>query len=414
MRAKYSHYLPLTPAELEQVWSTAIVTVDANVLLDLYRYHGQTRDRLLESLRQFAGRTWLSHQAAEEFFKNRSSVIAGSNKDFDEAEVQVKAFEKAAQAAQEKLRSLRLVPRELGGQLLAKAKEAVAEARSQLTHAQGAHPDYFTADPLLESVLSLFDEAVGPAPTAEERTALIQEGERRSKLQIPPGFLDNAKTGEDRYGDFMLWRQVLEHARDSGLPVILVTSERKEDWWDKHHGRRTGPRRELIAEAANVAKQRILIYETEYFIGECARRQGSSVESAVVEDIRQVGLRRGEDGSRVDLEDVLYQALEKLGNDLTDEDPVAGLIGETNASGFYPDDSHILSIGDLDLNEVSVPIEATIHFSGEHDPDQMWHGSEIEARVTGILRFDGTDWEIADYEVTAEILGMDDDPPEGE
>lgn len=68
-------------------------------------------------------------------------------------------------------------------------------------------------------------------------------------------------------------------------------------------------------------------------------------------------------------------------------------------------------MGPLDLAAATAPFEATIHFTGEHDPDQMYHGDAISARVSGTIRFDGSDWEVDDYEVgAAEIEGMDYEP----
>lgn len=83
IKDKFKWAIPLTSQEIDDIWKKAILTVDTNVLLDLYRYHPKTRDSILQSIEIFKERLWLSHQAAIEFFRNRTAVISSSRKDFD-------------------------------------------------------------------------------------------------------------------------------------------------------------------------------------------------------------------------------------------------------------------------------------------------------------------------------------------
>jgi hypothetical protein len=292
MRAMYDWYLPPKPEEIERVWSTGILTVDTNVLLDLYRYHEQTREQLLISIEAFKGRVWLAHQASEEFIRNRTTVIAGAAKTFKDAAKTVDVLRSAAQTASDTLAGYRLVPRPLIEAVKSATTKAIEEAIASLTQAEGAYPNYFRDDPILERLLSLFDGAVGQPPTPDELDALHKEGEIRKVSQIPPGYLDKDKDGSRPYGDFILWRQMLLHAKERQLPIVFVTSERKPDWWEEHSGKRIGPRRELLLEASRVAAQRVLIYQTEQFVQVAATRQGRPVEDSIVKEIQEIGQRR--------------------------------------------------------------------------------------------------------------------------
>ena len=51
-----------------------------------------------------------------------------------------------------------------------------------------------------------------------------------------------------KFGDFFLWKELLEHGKEQKRPIIFVTDDKKEDWWLKVKGRTLGPRPELIAE----------------------------------------------------------------------------------------------------------------------------------------------------------------------
>ncbi len=62
-------------AELDGALQSATVVVDANVLLNLYRYNEATRDDLLGVLRRLDDRLWLPHQVVREFWRNRLGVL---------------------------------------------------------------------------------------------------------------------------------------------------------------------------------------------------------------------------------------------------------------------------------------------------------------------------------------------------
>ncbi len=112
----------------------------------------------------------------------------------------------------------------------------------------------------------MFDDSVGDGFSEEELPNLKEEGEERKKNKIPPGYLDDDKDGDRPYGDFFLWRQILLHSKNKSMPVIFVTSERKEDWWEKISGKTIGVRPELLREACEFSDQRIIIYQTDRFL----------------------------------------------------------------------------------------------------------------------------------------------------
>ena len=65
MKELFKWYFPHSSAQIQEIWDKGILTVDTNVLLDLYRYNQNTREALLESLNLFNGRAWISNQVAE-------------------------------------------------------------------------------------------------------------------------------------------------------------------------------------------------------------------------------------------------------------------------------------------------------------------------------------------------------------
>ncbi len=117
MLKKFAWYIQPTEDELNTIWKTGILTVDTNVLLDLYRYHESTRDSLISSLEKFEGNRWLSHQACQEFFRNRTKVIISSNQTFKQAQDEIEKLTKNVESAASQLKGNRIIPANISDQL---------------------------------------------------------------------------------------------------------------------------------------------------------------------------------------------------------------------------------------------------------------------------------------------------------
>lgn len=294
MKNEFIWYFRPDDAETKRIWETGLLTLDANVLLDLYRYHENTRNSILRSVQSFKGRLWISRQTAEEFFRNRAKVIVGSANGFKLATDELEKLRKSHAGSLEQLRNNRIIAAELVEKLSAFLTDAVDQADKDIEAAKTAFPNYLDQDPILEGLLKYFDGAVGKPFDEEKLKAARAEGERRKKNQIPPGYMDDGKDGERPYGDYYMWHQILEHAKNTGKPMIFVTSERKEDWWERPSGKTIGPRQELLKEAHEHAAQRILIYQTDRFLQFAAELVGGKVDESAVEEIRAVdSLRTG-------------------------------------------------------------------------------------------------------------------------
>ena len=87
---RFEWAIPLKKEKIQEIWETGILTVDTNVLFDLYRYNYNTSKSILDSLKNFKGRLWISHQVAEEFFRKRAAVICGINQDFQYIQEELK------------------------------------------------------------------------------------------------------------------------------------------------------------------------------------------------------------------------------------------------------------------------------------------------------------------------------------
>ncbi len=301
MKKKFSWYFPPSDDEITSIWENGVLTVDANVLLDLYRYHESTRNSLISNLKGFKGKLWLSNQAAEEFFKNRTKVIISSEKTFKQAKEEVEKLQGNFESTVSQLKGNRIIPAEVADKLVEAITPIVSDAQDKILAAKNEYPEYLKKDPILEELSEMFSDSIGDEFKKEELEGIKKEAKERIENKIPPGYLDQDKDGERPFGDFLLWRQILLHSKNKGTPIIFVTSERKEDWWEKISGKTIGPRPELLREASDFCGQRILIYQTDRFLEYASKRSGGNIDESIVEEIRAVDTIRTETEHAVEL-----------------------------------------------------------------------------------------------------------------
>ncbi len=96
-----------------------------------------------------------------------------------------------------------------------------------------SHPDFLENDEFLEVITKLLAGKVGPY-SEEDLEKIYEDAEKRFILKQPPGYEDVKKTVPERYGDVVLWFQLIDYAKSLERPLIFVTDDEKEDWWRKH------------------------------------------------------------------------------------------------------------------------------------------------------------------------------------
>ena len=76
MKKIFPGYYRPSDDQVSEAWATGLFVLDANVLLNLYRYPKEARDNLIEVLNKVSDRIWIPNHAALEYQRNRPSVIA--------------------------------------------------------------------------------------------------------------------------------------------------------------------------------------------------------------------------------------------------------------------------------------------------------------------------------------------------
>lgn len=278
---------PQTDDDVDEAMQNALLSLDANVLLNFYRFSPNARDALAEVLRAAGDRVWVSHQAATEFWRNRLVAIDSRNSATEQLQDALDKQERAAFAATDAWAKQMAVPEEVKANVRAALREGYESARDQIESETGASEpiSYSTThDPVLVLLSGLLSENVGSALPDSEHTQAVAEGNRRAKEQEPPGYLDvkkveGAESRDGASGDYLVWLQSVKEAADRSLPLAIVTGDEKEDWWWKHRNSFLGPRQELVAEFSQHSDQRLFLLRPVQLISHAA-----SLNVAVPED----------------------------------------------------------------------------------------------------------------------------------
>lgn len=311
MRKSFDSYYRPRESEFSELWQKCLFILDANVLLNLYRYSKATRDDLLQVFKKVSDRLWIPHQAALEYQENRLGVIAEQVKRYDEV---VQVLTGSQNKLRTDLENLQLKKRHSAidpDHLLAKVGNIFDEFRTELENLKKEQPDVFDNDELREQLDLLFDGKVGIPPKSQDiLDKIYEEGEVRYKRQQPPGYLDQDKVtkGEDeiyiyngmvfkrKYGDLILWKQIIEKAktREDCQHIIFITDDAKEDWWwviDSKGKKTIGPRHELIEEISSEAGlSAFYMYDSERFLTFAKKYLGVQVKQESIDQIRDVSI----------------------------------------------------------------------------------------------------------------------------
>ncbi|MGP5309620.1 PIN-like domain-containing protein [Vreelandella alkaliphila] len=175
--------------DLNYLWGECVFVFDANVIINLYRYSDDTKDSLLNVLEAYKDRVWISHQAAKEYLKNRTSVIAEEETNFVSAASKVETFVKDFQTFVGEQRKHPFVK----DSLLEKLVDICNELKNELN---GNGKKYFSRindDEIRRKIELIFSDKIGPGFREEELEEIFIEGVDRYSNKTPPGYEDEEK-----------------------------------------------------------------------------------------------------------------------------------------------------------------------------------------------------------------------------
>lgn len=279
MRKQFpGHYRPTTD-EFRQLWDNAEFALDANVLLNLYRYSPTTRDEFLQVLKSLEKRVWVPFRAAEEFQQVRPREIASQAAQYD-------SFLKEFSTLRNRLSSDSTHPYVSSG-LLERLKAVGKDVEEELSKQREDILSLLRNDSIRDQIDGAIGSRVGERSSSDIKSRLENEGPSRFKRQVPPGYKDAGKDERSKFGDLEIWFQILERARMTKRDQILITGDKKEDWWLTVAGSTISPRPELIEECRSYAGVNLHLYTPDSFLERAQHAMKAEVSASTVLEVRE-------------------------------------------------------------------------------------------------------------------------------
>lgn len=289
MRDVFPGYYKPTKEEMSQLWADALVVLDTNALFNLFRYTNTTREAFLKVLSAKRERLWLPHQVGLEFQRGRLAIIEAQTSAFNDL---IEKSRTALANVTKDVGSLRNHPTLNLDDLRSTVTSAIATIESKVEETREKYQrevlDAARHDETTDVITDLYDGRVGGPYDDEKIAEVCKIGADRYERKVPPGYKDGNKPEPDRYGDLILWFQILDKADAEKAAVIFVGDDQKEDWWRDFKGRKIGPRVELIDEFRHRSGKRIF-FVTPYELMELAKEyDDDSISSDTVQEVAQV------------------------------------------------------------------------------------------------------------------------------
>lgn len=285
MKKTFREYHQYSEDEFKKLWNECIFVFDTNTLLNMYRYRRDTVDKYFEVLSELKikNKLWIPHQVGFEFYENRITVISNYEKSYDAILDILKSTKDSIDKDYKNHPFLDW--EELKGNI-DKGLETVIK---DISKKKQSHPKLLDKDDILEKINNLFNSCVGECFDDKKLIEIKKNGEIRYSKKIPPGFKDAKKDDDKKYGDLILWKQIIEKAKVTKKPIIFISGDVKEDWWLEKDGKRIMPLPQLKKEIYDEAEVDFHIYTADRFLEYYQQEYpNQSIDKIFIDEVRKI------------------------------------------------------------------------------------------------------------------------------
>lgn len=296
---------------IKTVWDSCIFVFDANILLNLYRYSDKNRKEFLNILEDNKDRVWLPNRVAEEYLNNRLTAIDKQESSYDTMISSISSLKKDLENSNQHPF--------VSSDMMTEVQNTFDMLCNELSANKEVHTKRINDDEIRDKLLEIFSQRVGLPYLNEKLEEIVIEGKLRYQAQIPPGYKDSKKSNSEDtlfercrpYGDLIVWLQIIDKAKETGKPIILITNDKKEDWWKIFKGKTIGPRPELIKEFKDDVGNDFYMYQPDRFLELARENLNEQVSDNLVEEIREIR-RRDKIAHNRNLNDDFHEKKERV------------------------------------------------------------------------------------------------------
>ncbi|WP_127201736.1 PIN-like domain-containing protein [Streptomyces sp. Z26] len=287
----FTGYIRASSDENQRILRSAMIVVDSNILLSLYRVTPDARQDMVAALSAVRDRLWVPHQVALEFHTGRVSAAKDQAEFFDATRKSIESIKKQSLEKVAEFSNRLAIEEEEKGALDQLLNEAFGYVTTKLQEYESRFDlsikKVMDDDPVLRSLATLLDGRVGEPLDREAQEVALREAQRRAEEEIPPGYRDRGKASNP-HGDYLLWEQTLLEAEKRRMPVLFVSNYGKDDWVNRKFNFKIGPRVELVEEMKTRAGGSFQIMTFAVFLEAVKKFLMTSVRSETVSQARML------------------------------------------------------------------------------------------------------------------------------
>lgn len=300
----------LTDEREKLLWNDCVFIFDSSALLEFYNFPEETRKSIFEEIFEAQkNKLWIPSHVQFEFLKNREKVIrqpidlnysplvdnflkpiTDTNKTIENKLKQLKEItlkndthpyieSKSIIEFEEKI----IKYKELINDFDKIYKEQIEQRKKEIIELQSN-----------DTVLEQFEKylKVGRDFNFNEIIEISIEGKHRYEFKIPPGYEDlkDKKIGTQIFGDLIIWKQILEYAKEVKKNVVFICNDLKEDWCikdNKNNDRVKNPRFELIKEFYDHTGKEFWMYSPSQFLYTAKEILKADIKDESINEIRE-------------------------------------------------------------------------------------------------------------------------------
>lgn len=314
--------------DMKKIWKdeSTLFIFDTNVLLSLYAFKADSRKDFFKVLSKIEKRIWIPFHVCLEFQLNRITVIKNRRNSFGKLKKEITGLkeiisldEKYFSTLQSEFSLKKKHPdvfqklKKVQSELVIKFKEIESYLKSSISELQievekiDNEKLFINSDDFIRKDIDSYfnDERIGDNLFTDQESidTFNKIGEERYRNLVPPGYEDAKDKGDDdflfdklrykrKFGDLIIFKQMIEHAKKHTLKnIVFISEDVKEDWRqiEDFDGKKIlGARHELKREMYNDANvSNFLIFNIEEFMSNTNKYLEIEIQKDTINNIKE-------------------------------------------------------------------------------------------------------------------------------
>lgn len=248
MKEIFKGFYSPSDEEIKEAWTDeqTLFIFDTNVLLYLYGYAKNTKNDFFQILEKISNNIWLPYHVGLEYQRNRLKIVKNEKYNFSKIE---KSLNDIDLIFTKNITELNLEQRhpELNEKtkvLHTDINNLIKKYKKTLNSWNKKQPCVKSSDEIRKKINKLFENKIGEKPNDQDWLKKIyDDGKQRYENKVPPGYEDKKEKEKQpnfvysdleyipMYGDLIIWKQIIEKAKNENIKsIIFISDDVKEDW----------------------------------------------------------------------------------------------------------------------------------------------------------------------------------------